>query len=70
MRASDTVSSVMRASQKGNTRNFLSGVCTVAFFTARVTATDLPHKYLLQLQSFLYFACDYSMKRVVLFITL
>jgi hypothetical protein len=42
------------------TWNFLSIVCTVAFFTDRFTATDLPREYLLQSQSFIYSAHDYS----------
>ena len=50
-----------RASEKRDTCNFLPSVCTVAFFTASFTATHLPHEYLLQSQSFIYSAYDYSM---------
>jgi hypothetical protein len=61
---SETVNTVMRASEKRETYNFLSSVCTVANFTTSFTATDLPHEYLLQSQSVVYFAYEYSVTRV------
>ena len=64
---SETVNTVMRASEKRDTCNFLSSVCTVAFFTASFTVTDLPHEYLLLSEIFIYSVYDYSVTRVFYF---